>query len=123
MATAATSDLPVLPVKCSDLLPTPGMTRTARLLVTQEARIVVDVDCRCRVQIITPPSKDVFMAIDETPEALGPNRMPYLCAPLPTSNSIYPMEMVAGQFIVLAVEKGQAICGVIITRLLDGGPQ
>lgn len=116
------TDLPVLPIRCSELLPDAGMTRCARILVTQEARVCIVIDCPCVVQLITPPSKDVFMAIDETPEDLGPNRMPYLSPPVPTEGRLQPMRMASGQFIVLATRKEIAICGVVIERLPGGVP-
>jgi hypothetical protein len=120
MATSATSKLPPVPVLCSDLVQAPGMTRTTRLLVTQEARVVVVVDCPCRIQLVTPPSKDIFIAIDEEPADLGPNRMPYLSCPLPTDAIVYPVKFLPGQKIVLATRKGVAICGIFIERLAEG---
>jgi hypothetical protein len=120
MATPATSDLPVIPIKCSELVPTAGMTRSARVLLTQEARIFLIVDCLIRVQIIVPSAPPVFVAIDETPENIGLNRMPYLSPPLPTDTILFPIRLVSGQIITGATREGTATCGLFIERLSEG---
>ena len=117
MPTNATSKLPPVPVVCSELLGTAAWTHCTRLAVTQEARVVVIVDVDCLVQVIPPPDVDVFIAIDEDPVDLGPNRMPYVSCPLTTDAFRVPKRFLPGQTIVLATQKGSGVCALFVERI------
>lgn len=130
------------PLTASALVPSPGMSRMARVLLTQEARKFLVVDCPIRLhllipfapqsrdglppsQLVTPPQGpqmpvQIFFDIDVEPAAVGPNRMPYISMPSPFLNP-YPFHLAPGQWLIGAVLGQSTQIGVIVERLFEGG--
>ncbi len=95
-------------------------TRVTRETLLQECRVIVPrfQGCDRRITICTPQSPTTYIALDETGENLGMNRV-YKMAPLPADQRI-PFVLRAGQFITMAVEAGLGTLTVIDECILDG---
>lgn len=91
-------------------------TEIRRELVSQEARIVFTAELEegeyCQVQVLTPSDPGVVAWVDQTPEQIGPNRA-YKGAPMTASRYI-PIDLLPGQFLVLATESQVAACTLIV---------
>lgn len=95
-------------------------TEVIRAGVSREARVVYQAagpaGTYCQVQVVVPSTPGVLMWIDEEPAAIGPDRV-YKGAPaIPSYQSV---DLLPGQFLVLAADDGFAPCTLIVHHLYE----
>lgn len=86
--------------------------------ITQDLRVVLEpeldapADSYRRVQVLIPPSPDVFVGLDVSPEELGINRT--YKVPLMAPGAQIPLHLQAHQFIIAAVGESNTPLTIIV---------
>jgi len=123
------------PIRCSQLVPRAGMSRSARVLLTQEARTFLIADCPIRLHLLIPfipATRDTTQSASSSQHAVQPSQFvtPPVGPPLPVQiffdidvepASIGPNRMpyisMPSPFLnpyPFVLASGQWICGAVI---------